>query len=56
MPKKVKRTGSECVKVIIRVRPLNQKEKNNKSTFILDIVKERGEITIKKPKNKNRSG
>ena len=28
---------AECVKVIIRVRPLNKKEKGNNSSFILDI-------------------
>ena len=42
MGKKTKVKGSsECVKVIIRVRPLNKKEKNNKSTFILNITRKK---------------
>ena len=52
-PKKSK--NNECVKVIVRVRPLNSKEKNNGSKFVLDIDKERSEITINNPSSNNKS-
>ena len=57
MPKGKSKGGkkpSECVKVIVRVRPLNSKEKNNNSSFILDIAKNTGSIQINKPGNNNR--
>ena len=46
--------NNESVKVIVRVRPLNSKEKNNNSSFILDIAKNTGSIQINKPGNNNR--
>ena len=54
MPKKPKiKVSSECVKVIVRIRPLNKKEKNIKAAFILDFTGS-ASITIKKPNDNNR--
>lgn len=44
MPKKV-----ETVKVAIRCRPLNSKEKNNGNTRIVNVNNERGEVCVSKP-------
>ena len=53
MPKKSKKLAkSECVQVIVRVRPLDKKEINNGSEFILDVDRISSSITIRKPKTK----
>jgi len=40
---------AEAVKVVVRVRPLNGREKKLKCEFILDVDKKTNSITIKKP-------
>ena len=53
--KKSKSKNSECVKVIVRVRPLNQQEIDNKSTNILQVFREENSISINKRGSNNRN-
>jgi len=49
MPKLKKK--SECVKVVVRGRPLNKKEIGNKSSEVIFFDRKKNEICIKKPKS-----
>lgn len=45
--------SSECVKVMVRVRPMNQKEKNEKSEICVEIDSQGQQVTITKPGEKD---
>ena len=38
--------SDECVKVMVRCRPMNQNEKNNGSTNVIDIDKSVNQVII----------
>jgi hypothetical protein len=40
---------TECVKVAVRVRPMNKMEKSNNSTMVVDVDKDNNQINLKKP-------
>lgn len=44
---------SECVKVVVRCRPLNTKEKSDSRARIVDMVKESGQVILKNSKADN---
>ncbi len=52
--KKGKKKASECVQVMVRVRPLNKKELKNGSTNVLKVERDTGEISIQKPNSNSR--
>eukprot|EP00878_Enallax_costatus_P045588 GHUV01055007.1.p1 GENE.GHUV01055007.1~~GHUV01055007.1.p1 ORF type:complete len:201 (+),score=40.86 GHUV01055007.1:393-995(+) len=41
---------SECVRVVVRCRPLNTKERNENRGRIVDMVKEQGQVTLRNNK------
>ena len=40
---------SECVKVIVRCRPMNEREHKLKCKFVIEMVESRGQCIIKNP-------
>ena len=44
-------SSSECIKVMVRVRPLNKDELNRKNISIINVNQEKGEISIYQPGN-----
>lgn len=52
---KLKATDSskECVKVAVRCRPLNDREKTEKSSVILDILQAQASVSIRNPDSPN---
>ena len=43
---------SECVKVVVRCRPLNQKEVEKNHERVVDMDVKLGQISIRNPKSK----
>ena len=46
-----KEKGSECVQVVVRCRPMNSTEKNEKCQEIVDVDTKTNQIYIKDPNN-----
>ena len=42
-------TTGECVQVMVRVRPMNSKEKNNGSVNVIEIDKEMNQVILRTP-------
>lgn len=53
MPKLKPSTSAECVKVVVRCRPLDEKEIRDGHERIVDIDVNKGCITIHNPKGSN---
>ncbi|XP_043233135.1 kinesin-like protein KIF3B [Amphibalanus amphitrite] len=53
MPRAPKSVHSESVKVVLRCRPLNNKEITSRYEKILEIDSKRGQITLRNPKKKD---
>ena len=45
-------TGGECVQVMVRVRPMNTKEKNNGSVNCVEIDKGTNQVILRTPSDK----
>ncbi|XP_013792004.2 kinesin-II 95 kDa subunit-like [Limulus polyphemus] len=45
------KSGAECVKVVVRCRPLSEKETSEGYERVVDMFPERGVVEIKNPKN-----
>jgi kinesin family protein 3/17 len=45
--------AKECVKVVVRCRPLNQKEKTEKHGIILDVDEKNATVSIRDPDSPN---
>ena len=43
-------TGTECVQVMVRCRPLNSKERDDNRTPIVAMDNEKGQIMLKNPR------
>ena len=48
--------SGECVKVIVRCRPLNDREKGLKSSVVVDIPPDSGQVQIVKPEKARSPG
>ena len=52
-PKKVAASSKdECVRVVIRCRPMEQKEKDGNYERVVDMDSQRGLVSVRKPGNK----
>ena len=46
-------SNSECIKVMIRVRPLNKKENERGNKSIVNVSENKNEITLTSPESKD---
>lgn len=49
-----KKETSECIQVVVRCRPLNRKEKEEKCASIVDIDPKSRQLTVRHPQSSNR--
>lgn len=45
--------SAECVKVVVRCRPLNSKERNDGRAIIVDMDAKTGQVALNNPKSDN---